>query len=244
MNMEIIKGKSKKPPRVVLYGTEGIGKSTFAAQAKSPIMIQTEDGADEIEVHKFPIAKSHEAVMECIQFLATNDHEYKTCIVDTWDTMEQQNTQNICKQYKVNNLNQAAGGYGAGKGVLLGMMKEVIDGLQYLREEKGMTIIVLAHSKVLNVSDPQYGGYDQFTLSCIPDVTSQLVSWADIVGFANNRMRIDEDTGLARAIGAEGGERVIYTVRTPAYVAKNRYGMKSEIPLDWKAFITEVVKNG
>jgi hypothetical protein len=118
----------------------------------------------------------------------------------------------------------------------------VLEGLQYLREEKGMTIIIIAHSKVLNVNDPQHGGYDQFTLATVPDVTSQVVSWADIVAFANNRMRIDKDTGLAKAIGNDGGERMLYTVKTPAYVAKNRYGMKGELPLNWAAFSKEVAK--
>ena len=49
----------KKPPRIMLYGTEGIGKSTFAAQAPSPIFLPTEDGLGEIDCASFPLCKKY-----------------------------------------------------------------------------------------------------------------------------------------------------------------------------------------
>ncbi|MDR0869400.1 MAG: ATP-binding protein [Planctomycetaceae bacterium] len=39
-------GKAQAPPRLLIYGTEGIGKSTFGASAPKPIFIPTEDGLD------------------------------------------------------------------------------------------------------------------------------------------------------------------------------------------------------
>lgn len=240
--MNITKGKTNKPPRIVIYGTEGIGKTTFASQSNKPILIPIEEGADNIEVDKMPLSDSKNKILDCLRWLYTQEHEYTTCIVDTWDTMEGMFIAEILSKDKANSLSQACGGYGAGKGVLLGMTREIINALQFLRDKKGMTIIILAHSKSVSVNDPRYGAYDQFSLSCVPDIASQLIAWADVVGFANSRMRIDADTGLAKEIGANGGNRVLHVVGTPAFVAKNRYDMKSEVPLNWNEFNKEITK--
>ena len=173
--MDIIKGKENKPPRIVIYGTEGIGKSTFASQAEKPIFIPTEDGVSNIEVDKFLIANTRGKVKECLRQLMNDKHEYKTVVIDTWDTMERQFITEIISKDRANSLNQACGGYGAGKGVLLEQTGEILfKALDVLRVVKGMTIIVLAHSKVVSVNDPQNGAYDQFSLSCINDVTDQI----------------------------------------------------------------------
>ena len=49
-------GKENRPPRIMIYGAEGVGKSTFAASAPNPVFIQTEDGLGEIDCCKFPLA--------------------------------------------------------------------------------------------------------------------------------------------------------------------------------------------
>ncbi|WP_437226526.1 AAA family ATPase [Planctomicrobium sp. SH661] len=73
---KIQRGKQPLPPRLILYGTEGIGKSTFASEAPSPVFIQTEDGLAEIDCDKFPLATRLEDVQAALQELISEQHDY------------------------------------------------------------------------------------------------------------------------------------------------------------------------
>ena len=86
--MNISKGKSRKPPRVVVYGTEGIGKSTFGNTAPAPIFLPTEDGLGEIDCERFPLAKSYDEFIGNLGQLCQAEHNYQTAVVDTLDWLE------------------------------------------------------------------------------------------------------------------------------------------------------------
>ncbi|MFW5690784.1 MAG: hypothetical protein ACOCXY_03145, partial [Planctomycetota bacterium] len=47
----------------------------------------------------------------------------------------------------------------------------------------------------------------------------------------------------AVALGADGGERVLRTVGSPACVAKNRYSLPAELPLSWSAIMQAMNTN-
>ena len=83
------KGSIARPPRIILYGTHGVGKSSFAAQADRPVFIQTEEGLDALNVTAFPLARSYDEVMEAIGSLYSEDHEFGTVVLDSADWMEQ-----------------------------------------------------------------------------------------------------------------------------------------------------------
>jgi hypothetical protein len=57
MNFEITSGINDKPLKVVVYGPEGIGKSTFAAQFPEPLFIDTEGSTDFMNVRRLPKPK-------------------------------------------------------------------------------------------------------------------------------------------------------------------------------------------
>ena len=46
--------RQPQPPRIMIYGSEGVGKSTFAASSPKPVFVQTEDGLSEIDTAKLP----------------------------------------------------------------------------------------------------------------------------------------------------------------------------------------------
>lgn len=85
---QIQKGKTDTPPRFVVYGTEGIGKSTLGSQLPAPIFIQTEDGLSQIAADKFPQAQSYESVIEQLDALLNEEHEYQSVVVDSLDRLE------------------------------------------------------------------------------------------------------------------------------------------------------------
>ncbi len=47
-------GRIEKPIRVLMYGTDGVGKTTFAADAPGPVFLAAEDGTAQLDVARFP----------------------------------------------------------------------------------------------------------------------------------------------------------------------------------------------
>lgn len=237
----IQKGKQGGPPRVVIYGQEGIGKSTFAASAPKPVFLPTEDGLGQIECDQFPFIKSYREFLQYLAAISTEEHDYQTLVVDSLDWLEKLIWADVCLQEKKINIEDI--GYAKGYKFALTQWREVITAFDYIRNQKGMSIILVAHAKVEKFEDPENPTYDRYTLALHKSADAYVREWSDAVLFAAQKKRINkEDVGFnkvratAVAIGAEGGERILRTVGSPACVAKNRYGITGDIPLSWEAF--------
>ncbi len=241
---KIERGRTSKPPRVLLYGVEGIGKSTFGAQAPKPIFIQTEDGLDEIECDKFPLAKTFDQVIDALTDLRTLDHEYESVVVDSLDWLERLIWDKLCSQYNVNSIEKVDGGYAKGYTHALSMWREFLNNLNALRNDRGMVIVLIAHSKVERFEDPESSPYDRYSPRLHKHAGALVSEWCDAVLFATRKMRTQsEESGFnrkrttAHAIGRDGGERIIRSYGSPSCVAKNRYGISEELPLSWSEFV-------
>ena len=244
--LEIIRtGREAKPPRIMIYGSEGVGKSTFAASAPNPIFIQTEDGLGEINCRKFPLANSLSEVLAELAALRDEPHEYLTVVIDSADWLERLIFDEVCKEFGVRSIEKADGGYGKGYTHALTHWRKVVNLLQELRDKRGMVVILVAHAKVERFEDPENAAYDRYTPRLHKHAASLIAEWVDAVLFANKKFRVSKDgndRAVATPIGADGGERVIRTVGSPACIAKNRFGLPGEIPLSWAAFINAYQK--
>ena len=244
--LEIIRtGREAKPPRIMIYGSEGVGKSTFAASAPNPIFIQTEDGLGEINCRKFPLANSLSEVLAELAALRDEPHEYLTVVIDSADWLERLIFDEVCKEFGVRSIEKADGGYGKGYVHALTHWRKIIALLQELRDKRGMMVILVAHAKVERFEDPENAAYDRYTPRLHKHAASLIAEWVDAVLFANKKFRVSKDgndRAVATPIGADGGERVIRTVGSPACIAKNRFGLPGEIPLSWTAFINAYQK--
>lgn len=245
----IRKGKQRRPPRVVVYGKQGEGKSTFGASAPRPIFLPTEDGLGEIDCESFPLADSYQQFVDYLGFAATGKHEYETVIVDTLDWLERLIWASVCKRFNVTHIEKADGGYARGYKHALTEWKEVLEGLTVCRD-RGMAVILLAHAKVEKFEDPESQAYDRYTLRLHKDADGLVQEWADAVLFATRKFRVQtEDAGfnrtrgIAKAVGADGGERVLRCVGSPSCSAKNRFGITGEIPLSWESFAQHLNTN-
>lgn len=233
-------GKENKPPRIMIYGSEGVGKSSYAAGAPNAIFIQTEDGLGEIDCRKFPLANSLSEVIAELTALRDEAHEFLTVVIDSADWLERIIFDEVCREFGVRSIEKADGGYGKGYTHALTHWRKVINLLQELRDKRGMMVILVAHAKVERFEDPENAAYDRYTPRLHKHAASLIAEWVDAVLFANKKFRVSKgssDRAIAAPIGADGGERVIQTVGSPACIAKNRYGLPSEIPLSWQAFI-------
>ena len=237
-------GKQNLPPRLLIYGTEGIGKSTLASHAPNAIFIQTEDGLREIDCAKFPRAKTLADVESAINTLITEDHGFQTVVIDTADCLEQLIWDNLCHQYGVNSIEKVDGGYARGYTHALTPLRQILDGLDILNERKKMCVILLAHHKVEKFDDPVHGAYDRYSPRLHKHANAAIKGWADGILFSTQKVITKtEDAGfnrtrtIASGLGKDGGERVLLCIGCPSYVAKNRYNLPMEIPLNWIALL-------
>ncbi len=238
-------GVSNAPPRILLYGVAGIGKTTFLSLAPDPITIQTEDGEGVIDTPRFPLARSYGDVMDALGVLATENHAYKTVCIDSLDWFEPMIwAQTVAMNPKTNKAGGTAAeiedyGYGKGFAMALDQWREYIDAINYLRNERNMMVIQTAHSKITKFEPPDSDAYDKYELKLqhSPKTSASLLlqEHSDIVMFANYKVGITkEKKGMndtrSRAIGS--GQRTLYTQERPAYSAKNRYNLPESIPFD------------
>ena len=233
----ITKGREAQPPRIMIYGSEGVGKSTFAALAPNPVFVQTEDGLSEIDCSKFPLAKSFDDVVLQLQAVRDEQHDYGTVVIDSLDWLERLVWDRVCADYGVKSIEKADGGYGKGYVHALTYWRQIVSLLNDIRARKGMAVILIAHAAVERFEDPEHAAYDRYTPRLHKKACSLVCEWVDAVLFASRRMRVDSTTGKAAPVGADGGERILRTNGSPACIAKNRFGLPTELPLSWSAVV-------
>ena len=233
----ITRGKVQQPPRAMIYGPEGIGKSTFAASAPKPIFIQTEDGLSEIDTARFPLCACYADVVEQLKAIRDGEHDFATLCIDSLDWLERLIWDRVCADYGVKSIEKADGGYGRGYVMALAYWREIIKLLNEIRSKRQMAVILVAHAKVERFEDPEHAGYDRYQPRLHKSANALVCEWVDAVLFASRRMRVDSTTGKAAPVGADGGERILRTNGSPACNAKNRYSLPSEMPLSWQAFM-------
>ena len=233
------KSSIMRPPRIVLHGTHGVGKSTFAASAGNPVFIQTEEGLDALNVTAFPLARSYDEVMEALKSLYVEEHDYSTVVLDSADWLEQLIWKKVAMNHKVSNIEDI--GYGKGYIYAIEMWRDILEGFDLLRNEKQMMVIILAHTQIKRFDDPLTDSYDRYMLDLHKGGASIISEWCDVLAFANyNVATVKEELGFKqtrnRALGA--GTRVLHTQERPGWVAKSRYPLPDTMQLNYEAFST------
>lgn len=231
----LITGRQAKAPRILLYGSEGVGKSTFAAGANKPLFIQTEDGLNQIDCTRFPLAEDYDTFNRYLDQAVYQDHDYKTIIIDSVDWLEKIIHQKLCNDSGVATIELACGGFGKGYTQTKVLFESVLKKLEAARQ-RGITVILIAHAKVDKFIDPECGQIDRFDSKLHDKTNSVIKEWADVILFAT------------RLFGANKGdtaknERIVRTAGGPAYVAKNRYNLPEVMPLDYNVVFGEIIKS-
>lgn len=230
----IRRGKAFQAPRIMLYGVHGIGKSTFGASAPNPVFIQTEDGLGTIDTASFPLATTSEQVDSAVETLANDTHDFLTVVLDSLDWYEAILIREIEASHTPQEL-----AYGKGTVILVDRMTRFLESLTNLRNQRGMTVILLAHAQAKRFDSPETEPYDRYMPKLQEKVSGKAQEWSDAVLFANYRTLIKKDDlgfNKTQARGVSTGERLIHTSETAAFLAKNRYSLPATLPLSWDAF--------
>lgn len=231
---QITGGTIPAPVKVVLYGPEGIGKSTFAARFPDPVFIDTEGGTKRLDVRRLPRPTSWAMLLDEVAEAARGGVPCTTLVLDTADWAETLCIRSICAKAKVDGLE----GFGYGKGYVY--VKEEFGRLLDQLEEvvaTGRNVVVLAHATIAKFEQPDaVGNYDRWQMKTTKQVAPLLREWCDMLLFANYKTVVEKSgSGPNAKNKASGGRRVMYTTHHACWDAKNRFGLADELPLDYGA---------
>jgi len=242
---KVTRGKIATPHFVIIYGPDGVGKTSFAASAPNPIFLEPEQGSANQDVARFPGIKTFAEARAAVNELRTEKHDYKTLAIDSIDWLEPLVWAQVCVEGGgVKLIDEAYGGYGKGYTAATRLWAEFIADLKALRQEKSMNVVLVAHSHVKTFNDPyQAQPYDRHQLKLNDKAAALWREAVDAVLFATYETFVTTPEKGKKAKAFGDGKRVLYTERRPSFDAKNRDGLPFEIPLSWQEYSSAVNKS-
>jgi AAA domain len=229
------------PPRMLIHGQEGTGKTTLAAQFPKPVFLQTEDGTPSgLTLNSFGLLEAYPAIRAALTTLANEPHDYETVVIDALDELEGLIWADVCKTRNWASIE--APGYGKGYVDSDLWWRDLLAALEYLRRQRGMVVLLLAHSAIETINDPRAASYTSYQLRLHKRARGLVQDWCDCIGFLAPDLVIKtEDAGFSKTRHrADGGStRWLHVEGRPSFVAKNRYGLPPKImipkPFDFDA---------
>lgn len=234
MDFNISTGKVHTAVKTVIYGAEGIGKTTLAAQFPSPLFIDTEGSTKQLDIARLPAPSSWEMLMQELDFVR-DKRPCGTLVIDTVDWAEQLCIADLCAKNGKSGIEDF--GYGKGWefekesfGKFLNKLTEVINA--------GINVTLTAHAALRKFEQPdEMGSYDRWEMKLGSKTTNKISplikEWADIVLFCNYKTLVVQTDKDGKKHKAQGNRRVMYTQHHPCWDAKNRYGLPEEIPMEY-----------
>jgi len=237
----IKKGPSTRPPKIMLIGQEGVGKSTAGAQMPNPVFLCGESGLvgpQFADTPSFTPDSWAQALAFCEE-LASNPSGYKTLVIDTLDWIEPMLYAHVVAAAKKNDIKHIED-FGYGKGYVIAQqearrMLAVLDKVN----AAGLAVLILSHSQLKTVKNPEGDDYDHFESKVNTKVAGIFKEWCDAVLFARFEIYVRKDGMKVKAQG--GTERIVQTTHSAAWDAKNRYGLPEVMDLDMSEIYTRIV---
>lgn len=231
---KITGGVVPAPLKVVLYGVEGIGKSSFAARFPQPVFIDTEGGTGRLDVRRLPAPDSWQMLLDEAAETADGQVPCQTLVLDTADWAEKLCMAGVCARFKVKGIEDI--GYGKGYTYVKEEFARLLDVLEKVIAS-GRHVVVVAHAAVAKFEQPDaVGSYDRWVMKTSKQVAPLLREWCDMLLFANYKTVVEKSgAGPSAKNKASGARRVLYTTHNACWDGKNRFGLPDEVPFDYES---------
>jgi hypothetical protein len=223
------------PPRILLYGPEKSGKTSLATEFPSPVFLQTEEGTGTLQLDTFGKLTSFADMMDAISSLYEEDHQFKTVVVDSITALQtlvyaetgERGDDKGNKKARIEDF-----GYARGYTYALIVWQEFLDGLMALRRDRGMMVVLIAHSKVERFDDPETVAYSRYEIDLHDKARDLFKREVDVILLLKPDVTIkNEDQGFNKTRARADGGRTVWmnTSSRPAYAAGNRYDLPEKI---------------
>lgn len=228
--MEITRGRIPCGQKVIIYGPEGIGKTTLAASFPNPVFIDTEGSTKNFDVARFPAPTSWEMLKQEAEYPLTHPGAVGTLVIDTADWAERLCNRCVCQRAEKKGIED----FGYGKGYVFAAEEfgRLLDSLDRVTLA-GTHVVITAHTTLRKVEQPdEMTSYDRWELKCSKYLSPLIKEWADMVLFCNYKTIVVKADGSQKG-KAQGGRRVMYATHHTCWDAKNRHGLPDEMPMDY-----------
>jgi len=215
----------RKPPIITIVGESGCGKTSLAATMPKPIFIRAEDGMQSVHSPAFPLLTSSNQLFGQLRALYKEKHDYQTVVIDSVTALDVLFTKHIIETDSgdAESLNRARGGYGNGVQALVEMHRRTREACGFLRDERGMNVVFIAHAETETVDPPDGDSFTKYTFRLNKKAVQHYESDVDLIGFLKIQAYISDGKALT------DGSRTMTVTAGPAQVAKNRFGLESDL---------------
>lgn len=226
---EIETGAKSTAIKTVIYGPEGVGKTTLASQFPNPLFIDLEKGSNQLDVRRFSSTSDNWTdLLDQIRYILANPDSCKTVVIDTADTAENLCIKYICKERNAASLEEVGGGYGKGYTILGETFLELIELLNKVIDA-GINVVIISHAKISKFEEPQeLNTYDRYSLKLSKKVEPIVKEWSDLLLFVNHKTIFEK---VDKKYKATDSTRKMYTTRRPGWDAKTRFILDPELDL-------------
>lgn len=237
MGYSVRSGAIYTAQKVVIYGPEGIGKTTLAQKFPDPVFIDTEESSKGYVVNRITrpdggvAPTSWTMLLEMVAAVKNGQIPCKTLVIDSLDWSEALCISHVCEKNQKNGIEDF--GYGKGYtyleeefGKLLNTLSEIV--------ARGIHVVCTAHAAMRRVELPEEtGAYDHWELKLEKKTAALVKEWADMVLFCNYKTIVIAGKNPMEKNKAAGGKRMMYATHTPWWDAKNRHSLPDEMEMDY-----------
>lgn len=236
MGREISSGKKMSPLKGIIYGDNGIGKTTFASSAKNPIIMDMEGNCGHIEAPTCRITDLDE-FHDFLTALLSQESDYKTLVIDSLDSLQILLAEKISQRHTPQELS-----FGKSNAIWAKWIKDITAKLEKLSSVRGMNVLFTAHWKVKSANNPMTEQYDRYDLRINEEMRTGFCNWVQFILLATKEVVFDEkkDQGFGKKKAKNVERRVLHTRGDPTYYGKNVFDLPAKIAMDWEQFITNV----
>ncbi|MBU2788615.1 ATP-binding protein [Acidithiobacillus sp. VAN18-1] len=234
--LNLQEGGQMEPVRMILYGKNGIGKTTFGAGMPQPFILAVEDGIGPMPVmYDRAHHKTYDQIVGTLMEVGGyfQSGRFRSLVVDSMDALQVKVFDKILSEHGKKHIGDFS--YGKGYELFKQEWESFKDLMERFRVELGANVLLIAQCDSRTIADPINGDHNSNTMRLDKRASGVLRDWADLVGFAqleSNPIR-NKDGEIVRL--QETGRRILRTSPSEAFDAKNRFNLPPTLPLAWVA---------